>query len=133
MSTHNNNNNNTKPFWKSKRFWGILTTAAGFLLHHYTNTPTTYTIIIVIGLILTTYGSATATKKWTIKGHKKPKPTNWQKYFGCMKDVFPHHTADQVTEWMHAVLYGTGDEPILEEFRKLYFQKNEQIKSSNHE
>jgi len=131
MSTHDNNNNNTKPFWKSKRFWGLLTTAAGFLLYHYTNNPTTYTIIIIIiGLILTTYGSATATKKWTIKEHKKPKPTNWQKYFGCMKDVFPHHTADQVTEWMHAVLYGTGDEPILEEFRKTYFndKNNKEIK-----
>lgn len=48
-----------------------------------------------------------------------------------MKDVFPHHTADQITEWMHAVLYGNDDEPILEEFRRTYFHNDEQTEPNN--
>lgn len=37
---------------------------------------------------------------------KHVKPTNWEKYIGCMKDVFPNKTADEVTEWMIETIWG---------------------------
>ena len=53
---------------------------------------------------------------------KKVKRGNWERHIGIMKDVFPHHTADQITEWQHAIISGDIDNPIVKEFDEIYFK-----------
>ena len=116
------NENNQKPFWQSKRFWGLIIAVVGFIimLLPCAKCFTVGKYIVSLGLSLGFYGSAVADKRWTVK-KKKIKPTNWQKYYGCLKDSFPYHNADQVTEWAHAIIAGDIDNPIVKEFDEIYF------------
>jgi len=64
-----NKNKDKKPFWKSKRFYGLLIALLGFIIM-LLPCGKCFTIgkyIVSLGLSLGFYGSAVADKKWSLK------------------------------------------------------------------